>query len=90
MKIAEKERLFVEKNRVVIGWKKTNERASSEYNPYARNEFVLSAESAVRSFHTGSFKNRLVEGRAALGKALPVKRFVPPPPNKSLGPANAQ
>ena len=39
----EKERLFIRKSRALIGWKKTNERASLVYNLRAEYEFFLLA-----------------------------------------------
>ena len=58
MESAEKERLFTEKSRAVIGRKKTDERASLMHNLSPVNKFFLSAEGGVRSFDESGFKSR--------------------------------
>ena len=45
-------------NRAVIGWKKTNERASLVHNLKAAHEFFLSAEGVFKSFYGSGFESR--------------------------------
>ena len=56
------------KSRAVIGWKKTNERASLAHDLEAAHEFFLSVEGEIRNFDENGFKSRWMERKAALGK----------------------